>query len=242
MCNVKRSFILVLLLFLVVPFGFGLSKDYSLSATGGTGIIIYPSLDVSKSFEIGLGGQWVVLPDMVFSPKFSLSIQQFNFGIAFDYQTRFNGWPKPLMFSAKYVIVQGLGIYGDLQWNIDPNRIAFSIMLLGGNGLFGLSIGGGWDLVFGFGIALSPHYDWDLNTFFAIQKSIYSDVLFLKLELANYSYRTIWSPFFSSENRGVFNIGLNIVPAKWISIGINGLDILDDNRSISISLNFRFNP
>ncbi len=242
MKRMKRVTFLTIILILITSFGFSLSKDYNLSATGGTGVIIYPSLDVSKSFEIGLGGQWVAIPDMVFSPKFSLSFQQFNLGVAFDYQTSINGWPKPLMFSLKYVISQGLGIYGDLQWYLDPNDAAFSFMLLGGNGLFGLSIGGGWELNFGFGIAFTPRYNWNLNTFFAIQKSIYSDVLFLKLELANYSYRIVRDPFFSNDHRGVFNIGLNIVPAKWISIGINGLDILDSNRSIAVSLNFRFNP
>ncbi|MEN2997608.1 MAG: hypothetical protein ABDH28_01000 [Brevinematia bacterium] len=216
-------------------------KDYNLSATGGTGVIIYPSLEVSKQFEIGIGGQVVALPDMAISPKFSLSIQGFNLGIAFDYATSRNGWPKPLMFSTKYVIQKGLGIYGDLHWNIDPNNIAFSFMLLGGEGLFGMSVGGGWDLTFGFGVAFTPTYDWNLNVFFAIQKAIYSDVLFLKAELANYSYRVIYEPFFANDRRGICNLGLNIVPANWITIGINGLDLLDNNRSLSLNLNFRFN-
>lgn len=238
---VKRiTFVLVSII--LVSSSYGLSKDFNLSATGGTGIIAYPSIDVSKSFEIGIGGQWVALPDMVFSPKFSLEIQGFNLGIAFDYSTYNNGFPKPLMFSGKYVITPGLGIYGDLQWYTDPNYLAFSFMLLGGNGLFGLSVGGGWDLTFGFGIAFTPRYDWNLNMFFGIQKAIFSDVLFLKAELANYSYRIVYDPFFANDHRGIFNLGLNIVPAKWISIGINGLDLLDDNRSLSISVNLRFNP
>ncbi|MGB9621929.1 MAG: hypothetical protein ACP5PT_01370 [Brevinematia bacterium] len=240
----KNKFILVLVVILLSfsSIGFGLVKDFDIASTGGTGIIIYPSLDVSKSFEFGVGGNWVIAPRMVFSPALSIAFQNFNFGAAFDYSSYNDGWPKPLIFSAKYQIVAGLGIYGDLQWFIDPNNTAFSIMLLGGNGLFGLSVGGGWDLTFGFGLSFDPRFTWNLNTFFAIQKAILLDVLFLNLELANYSYRVFYDPFFSDNNRGIFNMGLNIVPAKWISISINGLDLLDWNRSLGISLNFRFNP
>lgn len=238
----KRKVIAILFVLLISVSGFSIAKDYNLGATGGTGIIIYPSLDVSRNFEIGLGGQWVAIPSSVISPKFSLSIQGFNLGVAFDYSTYNNGWPKPLMFSLKYVIQKGLGIYGDFQWYIDPNDVAISFMLLGGNGLFGLSIGGGWDLTFGFGVNFAPGYDWNLNTFFGIQKAIYGDVLFLKAELANHSYRVLFDPFFANDHRGVFNLGLNIVPANWITISISALDLLDANRSLALSLNFRFNP
>lgn len=222
--------------------GFALVKDFDIASTGGTGIIVYPSLDVSKSFEFGIGGNWVAAPRMVFSPALSIAFQGFNFGAAFDYSTYNQGWPKPLIFSAKYQILSGFGIYGDLQWFIDPSDVSFSLMLLGGNGFLGLSVGGGWDLTFGFGISFTPNFNWNLNTFFAIQKAIFADVLFLKAELANYSYRIIYDPYFSDDHRGVFNLGLNVAPAKWISIGVNGLDLLDDNRSLAISLNFRFNP
>ncbi|MCX8096784.1 MAG: hypothetical protein N3D81_04735 [Spirochaetes bacterium] len=221
---------------------FASSKDFDFASTGGTGIIVYPSIDVSRSFEIGLGLQWVLFPGSVLSPVLSIAFQNFNFGVAADYDTGRSGGVFPVIFSAKYQITSGLGIYGDLQWFTRPNDIGFSFLLLGGDGLFGLSIGGGWDLTFGFGIAFAPNYDWNLNVFFGIQKSILSDVLFLKAELANYSYRVIYDPFFSSDGRGVFNLGLSIVPANWVSIGITGFDLLDNNRSLGVSLNFRFKP
>lgn len=226
---------------------FASSKDFDFASTGGTGIIVYPSIDVSKFFEIGLGLQWVLFPGSVLSPVLSIAFQNFNFGVAADYDTadyntRSSGGVLPVIFSAKYQIISGLGIYGDLQWFTKPNDIGFSFLLLGGDGLLGLSVGGGWDLTFGFGIAFTPNYDWNLNVFFGIQKSILSDVLFLKAELANYSYRIIYDPFFSSDSRGVFNLGLSIVPANWVSIGITGFDLLDSNRSLGISFNFRFKP
>ncbi|MCX8028374.1 MAG: hypothetical protein N2712_00030 [Brevinematales bacterium] len=238
-----KRLVYVMILLIVISFAsslYSLSKDFDLASTGGTGIIMYPSLDVSKSFEIGIGGQVVLLPDVVFSPALSIAFQGFNLGVAVDYST--SGGILPVIFSAKYQIASGIGIYGDLQWFTQVDDIAFSLMLLGGNGLFGLSIGGGWDLTFGFGMAFTPRYDWNLNVFFGVQKSVYADILFIRAELANYSYRIFYDPFFANDRRGVFNLGLNIVPAKWISIGVNGLDLLDANRSLALSFALRFNP
>lgn len=241
----KKSILIIVASLVVVSLGgevFASSKDFDFASTGGTGIIVYPSLDVSKSFEIGLGLQWVLFPSSVLSPVLSIAFQNFNFGVAADYDTGGSGGVLPVIFSTKYQIISGLGIYGDLQWFTRPNDIGFSFFLLGGDGLFGLSIGGGWDLTFGFGIAFAPNYDWNLNVFFGIQKSILSDVLFLKAELGNYSYRITYDPFFSSDGRGVFNLGLSIVPANWVSIGITGFDLLDSNRGLGVSFNFRFKP
>lgn len=238
----RKVLFLVLLAALVAfsPF-FASARNFSLSATGSTGVVDYPSLEVSKDFEVGVGGKAVLAPRMVFLPRASISFLRFNLGVAFDYDMHLEGGgPKPLIVSAKYIIQQGIGMYCDVQWYIDPSELAFSFMLLGGEGLFGLAVGGNWDLNFGVGIAFTPTYDWNLNVFFALQKAIYSDVLFLKVELANYSYRVIHNPFFASDERGVFNLGLDIVPANWVTIGINALDLLDVNRSLSLSLSFRF--
>jgi hypothetical protein len=238
-----KRFIIAFTIILISLSAYPLSKDYNISSTGGTGIITYPSIDVSSSFEIGLGANWVFAPGSVISPALSIAIQNFNIGVAFDYSTYNEGWPKPLMVSLKYQIDKaGLGIYGDWQYNIDPNEMAFNFMLLGGNGFLGLTIGGGWDITMGLGISSTPRFDWALNTFIGMQKAIYKDFLFLNIEFGNYSYRRLHDPYFADDHRGIFNIGLNVVPANWIAIAINFLDVLDGNRSIMAELNFRFNP
>ena len=238
-----KKVISILLILFISVFGYSLSKDYNISSTGGTGVIIYPSIDVSSTFEIGLGANWVFAPGSVISPALSIAIQNFNIGLAFDYSTYNEGWPKPLILSLKYQIDKaGLGIYGDWQYNMDPNNMAFNVMLLGGNGFLGLTIGGGWNITMGIGISFTPNFDWALNTFIGLQKAIYKDLLFLNAEFGNYSYRRIYDPYFADDHRGIFNLGINIAPANWITIGVNFLDLLDNNRSIMAELNFRFNP
>ncbi len=238
-------FLAVAITFMSFATAYTIQNDYSISSTGSSGIISYPSLDVGAPFEVGLGISWIFVNANVLSPAISIvPFTGFNIGAAFDYHfNNANGWPKPLIASLKYVIPKaGLGIYGDVQFYIDPQDLAFNLMLIGGNGFLGLKIGEGWDVTFGSGISFTPTFRWNLNVFMGLQKALISDVLYLDVEFGNYSYRIIYDPFFANDGRGVFNVSLEIVPAKWISFSVRGMDLLDDNRSLGFAAYFRLGP
>ncbi|NPV02737.1 MAG: hypothetical protein HPY53_15290 [Brevinematales bacterium] len=201
--------------------------------TGAEGYITMPRVGVADAGRFGLTIKYTF--NGLITPAINIvPFNGFEIGAGWDISGN-NGVMNPLMGNVKIQFVKEAAI-GFMMEIPTANYHAFhGTIYLAWEQLFSAS--GVSDDSATFAVGYTFDRGSDINVFIGIQKSLFIPQLYIVADFSNFPYRFGgWLPY-QSDGRGVLNLGLRIVPLKWISFDIAGLDLFDGNRSWMIGAN-----
>jgi hypothetical protein len=201
--------------------------------TGAEGYITMPRVDVAGAGRFGLSLKYTF--DGFITP--AINIVPFNgleIGAGWDLSANNYGM-TPVMANVKLQFVKEAAIGFMMEIPTANYQTFHGTIYLAWEQLFSAS--GVSDDSATFAIGYTFDRGSDINVFIGIQKSLFIPQLYLVADFSNFPYRFNGSLPHASDNRGVLNLGLRIVPLKWLSFDIAGLDLFDGNRSMMIGVN-----
>lgn len=237
-----KKFILLLILFLL----FSLSiYAYNGTLNATLGYFICPSaIPISQNNVLINSGYIFTTNNFYVTTLFSF-IPNWELGFSKEINVSDQNYTTPFIFSTKYRFYKGnisasLGLIYDTIFATNPSSNLEIYIALHGSSIFGK---GTMDLVFGKDFTFGQNVNSLINIYIGTSIPLISNSLFLIADFSNTTHR-IGNIGYLRENRGVFNVGLQLYLLKNLSFYIVSFDFLDQPlnffMSIGASLRLKF--
>lgn len=198
--------------------------------SGAEGYIAVPRVDVAQAGRFGLSFKYssagVLTPAINVVP-----LKNFEIGAGWDLNT-YPGYSNPILLNAKFQFAKQAAFGLDMELPTDgAGQFAATVFLAWEEKL---SASGIIDSSATFLLGYTFDRSSNINFAVGIQRNLFLPMLYLIADFSNFPYRhpslsggSLWH---QNESRAIFNAGLRLVLADWISFDACGLDLLDSGQ------------
>lgn len=207
--------------------------------SGAEGYIALPRVDVADAGRFGLSLKYSF--NGTLTPALNIvPFKNFEIGAGWDINTG-GGAMNPILLNAKIQFVKPAAFGVNMEIPTDAGANFTATIYLAWEEVFQAGSLGDSAATFHLGYTFGSGSD--INFGIGIQKNLFIPQLFLIADFSNFPYRHpgISGGYLThqNENRAIFNAGLRIILAPWISFDFCGLDLLDaGQRGLMIGANF----
>ncbi|HMB00899.1 MAG TPA: hypothetical protein VKS21_07915 [Spirochaetota bacterium] len=239
----NKNFIAFIIIFVII--GSTLSAD-PVYAGGGNGYIALPGVEVNEQKTVSLALKYMGFSDNSLTPAFNIALIRknnigFELGTSFDLMLDTHKVITPVLASLKLQFTEYAAVGGWFEIPVEEYQNFIFHIYLAWCSRFNIGKLGSGHATLALGYSFQADMEDQINFHSGFYQSLGREKIALVADIANYPYRNNarWlGRHNQNPDRAIVNIGIRILPLKWLHIDITGMDLMDHNRGMHVAASF----